>query len=568
MRTSTKSLYVLLLQALPAFSDSVSINVDVGTSLGDYVPTYRFFGADEPNYAYYPDGEALLSELGQLGNQTYFRTHNLLTTGPGYPSLKFGSTNAYTEAADGTPIYNWTVVDRIFDAYLANGVKPYVEIGFMPQVLSTHPNPYFFNFTPSSPYDVIYTGWSYPPTSYAKWGQLVYEWAAHSVARYGAEEVNSWYWEVWNEPNIQYWNGTTADFYALHDYAIAGVRRALPSAWVGGFEVAGGAAGDYLEDFLEHVLFERNYATNETGSPLDFLSFHAKGAPNYINDSAVAGGGYVQMGIAAQLQNIESAFQVISSYPAVKDKPIVISEDDPDGCAACITPQYGYRNGILYPSFDAAAFVRAMDLSLKYGVNLQGTLTWAFEYDDHPYFDGFRVLSTNQVDKPILNLHRMLGKISGERVRATSTGQIPLETAVENGINGSQTDTGALASFNRTSNTMYVFVWHYHDDDLPKPDSQVTLDIQGLPARNDGTCTANLTHYRIDNEHSNSYQKWLQMGSPQDPTEEQYAELKEAGMLQTLTGPDVVTEVSVENGEAEIKFVLPIHGTSLLVLQM
>ncbi|KAL9079403.1 MAG: hypothetical protein Q9157_001702 [Trypethelium eluteriae] len=568
MHLSRSLLGSLLLFPLASLSEPVTINVDVNTSLGPYVPTYRFFGADEPNYAYYPDGQALLQQLGSLGNQTYFRTHNLLTTGPGFPSLKFGSTNAYTESADGQPIYNWTIVDRIFDAYLDAGVKPYVEVGFMPLALSSHPYPYFFNFTPESPYNVIYTGWSYPPTSYTKWGELVYQWARHEVERYGEEEVNSWYWEIWNEPNIQYWNGTVDGFYTLHDYAVAGVKRALPSARVGGAEVAGGASGSYLGDFLNHVLNGTNYATNETGTPLDFVSFHAKGSPTYVNDSAASGGGFVRMGIAAQLQNIDSAFEVIASYPTVKDKPIVIGEDDPDGCAACVTPQYGYRNGMLYPSCNAAAFVRAMDLSLKYGVNLQGTLTWAFEYDDHPYFDGLRVLSTNQVDKPILNVHRMFGKINGERVQANSTGQLQLESVIENGINGSKTDTGALATFNQTTNTLYTFVWHYHDDDLPKPDSQVSVNISGLPGAIAGNCTARLTHYRIDNAHSNSYQKWLQLGSPQSPTAEQYAELKEAGILRTLQGSEGMTDVKIDNGAANIEFALPIHGTSLLVLEM
>ena len=566
MRKNLFSFATLSSLALPSLSNPVTINVDLSTSLGPYTPTYRFFGADEPNYAYYPDGLALLSQLGQLGpQQTYFRAHNLLTTGPGIPSLKFGSTNAFTLSPSGEPIYNWTIVDRIFDAYLSNGVKPYVEIGFMPQALSTIPEPYFFNFTPSSPYNVIYTGWSDPPTSYAVWGHLVYEWTRHSMERYGKEEVGSWYWEVWNEPNIQYWNGTAEEFYALYDYAVDGVKRAFPEARVGGAEVAGGAAGTYLGDFLDHVLNGTNYATNKTGSPLDFVSFHAKGSPTFVNDTSAEGGGYVQMGIAAQLQNIDSAFNVIASYPAFKQKPIVIGEDDPDGCAACVTPQYGYRNGLLYPSFDAAAFVRAMDLSLEYGVNLQGTLTWAFEYDDRPYFDGLRVLSTNQVDKPILNLHRMLGKISGTRVQATSSGQIPLESVLNNGVNGSMTDTGSLASFDQTTNTLYVFVWHYHDDDLPKPDSQVTVKAQGLPSAG---CPANLTHYRIDNEHSNSYQKWLQMGSPQDPTAEQYSELQQAGMLQILEGSKGSLEVPIEDGAAELHFALPIHATSLLVLQM
>ena len=115
-------------------SFQVSINVDAGQSLGPLRPVWRFFGADEPNYAYLPDGERLIGELGALKpGEVYFRAHNLLTTGDGTPGLKWGSTNAYREDQSGTPIYDWTILDRIFDTYLKHGVRPYVEIGFMPK---------------------------------------------------------------------------------------------------------------------------------------------------------------------------------------------------------------------------------------------------------------------------------------------------------------------------------------------------------------------------------------------------------------------------------------------------
>jgi len=154
--------------------------------------------------AYYPDGQALLAELGQLGpQQTYFRTHNLLTTcdPPDDVSarLKWGCTNAYTEDANGNPLYNWTIIDRIFDTYLERGVKPYAQISFMPKALATDPDPYTFVFDATSSYNVIYTGWSHVPTSWQKWGELVYQWVKHEVELRGEDEVNSWYWEVWNE---------------------------------------------------------------------------------------------------------------------------------------------------------------------------------------------------------------------------------------------------------------------------------------------------------------------------------------------------------------------------------
>ena len=179
-------------QSKPANFKSFPVNISINLSLkkGELKPIWRFFGADEPNYAYMKDGKKLLKNLGELRPQTvYFRTHNLLTTGDGTPALKWGSTNAYTEDANGKAVYDWTIIDRIFDTYLERGVKPYVQIGFMPKALSTNPEPYQHKWTPTAKYDEIYTGWSYPPKDYAKWAELVYQWTKHCVERYGKTEV-------------------------------------------------------------------------------------------------------------------------------------------------------------------------------------------------------------------------------------------------------------------------------------------------------------------------------------------------------------------------------------------
>ena len=181
----------------------VSIRVDAAKPLGELKPIWRFFGADEPNYATMKDGKKLLGELGALKpGEVFFRAHSLLVTGDGTPALKWGSTNAYTEDAEGRPVYDWKIVDAIFDTYLARGVRPYAQIGFMPQALSVKPEPYRHSWTPKAKYDEIYTGWAYPPKDYAKWEELVFQWAKHCVEKYGAEEVARWSWQVWNEPNI------------------------------------------------------------------------------------------------------------------------------------------------------------------------------------------------------------------------------------------------------------------------------------------------------------------------------------------------------------------------------
>src|SRR6266513_6182747 len=134
-------------------SFAVKIRVDAGKTHGELKPIWRFFGADEPNYAYMKDDKTILSQLGEMQRgQVYFRAHNLLTSGDGTPALKWGSTGAYREDANGKPIYDWTILDRIFDTYLERGVRPYAQIGFMPKDLSTHPDPYQHQWNPRQSY--------------------------------------------------------------------------------------------------------------------------------------------------------------------------------------------------------------------------------------------------------------------------------------------------------------------------------------------------------------------------------------------------------------------------------
>ena len=534
-------------QAEGANEFPVRIRVDAALTKGPVRPLWHYFGADEPNYAYMKSGKKLLFELGQLGPPTvYFRTHNLLTSGDGTPALKWGSTGIYSEDAGGRPIYNWTISDRIFDTYQHSAVKPYVEIGFMPKALSVSPEPYQHHWTPTAKYEEIFTGWAYPPKDYAKWGELVYEWTRHCVERYGRAEVERWYWEVWNEANIPYWRGTPEEFRKLHDFAIAAVRRALPTARVGGPDTAG-PGGQFMRDFLEHCMHGKNYATGETGTPIDFISFHAKGSPRIVD-------GHVQMGIASQLRNIDAGFSIVASYPQLKDKPIIIGESDPDGCAACQGPQLGYRNGTMYSSYTAASFARKNDLADKYGVNLEGALTWAFEFEDQPLFAGFRALASNGIDLPVLNVFRMFAKMRGVRLTVESDNETPLETILKDGVRG-RPDVSASASLD--GNKLYVMLWHYHDDDVPGPTASIELVLDQLPfAAGD----VQLRRFVIDNDHSNSFTAWQRMGAPRAPTPAQYQLLEKAGQLALLGPPEIA---HLKDGKTTVRLRLPRQAVSL-----
>jgi len=530
----------------------VTIEVDASRPIGPMRPVWRFFGADEPNYATMKDGRKLIAELGSLRpNDVYFRTHNLLNTGDGTPALKWGSTNVYSEDAQGRPVYDWTVVDRIFDTYLARGVRPYAEIGFMPKALSTNAEPYQHEWRPGMKYDLISAGWAFPPKDYAKWGELTYQWVKHCVERYGRAEVERWYWEVWNEANgAAYWRASPEEFYKLHDYAVAAVRRALPTARVGGPDVAG-SGGAFMTGFLSHVVHGPNYATGEAGTPTDFLSFHAKGSPVYVD-------GHVRMGIANQLATIDRGFAMIAAVPELRAKPIVIGESDPEGCAACQGASLGYRNGTMYSSYTAASFAREQLLADKHGVTFDGALTWAFEFEDQPYFAGFRALASNGIDLPVLNVFRMFSHMSGNRVATRSSSEIPLQQIVASGVR-EQPDVGVMSSLD--SGRLAVLVWHYHDDDVAGADASISLAVRGLPA---SAGHARLTHYRIDDAHANSYAEWKRMGSPIAPNETQYKRLVDASSLVPMEPPSTLT---TSGGATTLRFALPRQGVSLLVLE-
>ncbi len=530
----------------------VNIRVDASKPLGELKPVWRFFGADEPNYAYMQHGRKLLGELGALRpSQVYFRAHNLLTSGDGTPALKWGSSGAYREDEQGKPVYDWTILDRIFDTYRASGVRPYAQIGFMPKDLSIKPEPYQHKWTPAAKYDEIYTGWAYPPKDYAEWAELVYHWVRHCVERYGQAEVEQWYWEVWNEPNIGYWRGTREEFFKLHDHAIDAVRRALPTARVGGPDVAG-SGGKFSEAFFEHCLRGTNSATGRVGTPLDFVSFHAKGSPVYTNN-------HVRMGIAAHLRTVNDGFRIVAGFPELKTKPIVIGESDPEGCAACQGPQLGYRNGTMYSSYTAASFARIGELAKRHGVNLEGVLTWAFTFEDQPLFAGFRQLATGGVDLPVLNVFRMFSKMGGQRLAAQSDAAVPLDEIMQAGVR-ERPDVSAVASLD--GNRLCVLLWHYHDDDVAGAIANVTLQVAGLP-RSAGN--ARLTHYRVDENHSNAYTTWKRMNLPASPTGEQLVTLEAAGQLAMC---EPTKSFHFDAGSVSLSMNLPRQAVSLLVLDV
>ena len=522
-----------------------TVTVDLARKVGPYKPIYAWFGYDEANFTTMPDGKKLLRELRDLSPvPVNVRTHFLLASGDGVAALKWSSTNVYSEDASGKPVYDFRILDSIFDEYKDAGVIPMFELGFTPRAMASGSGAYEDHYPESSTGGTVHS----PPRDMAKWQEMIRTVTAHMVQRYGRATVAKWYFEVWNEPDISYWHGTPEQYFDLYDHAVAGVRAALPEARVGGPATTGPGAAKaarFLDDFLAHVAARK--------TPLDFISFHAKGQPRIQ-------GGEVVMGVGKELNDVDKGFAIIAKYRQFKKLPIILSEADPEGCAACsmkANPANAYRNGTLYPAYTAAAYKRLFELADRHGVNLVSMLSWSFEFEGKDYFEGFRSLSTNGIDKPVLNFFRMAALMHGNRVAATSSGALTADAIIAGGVRA-QADIDALATADARGAA--VMLWNYHDAEKAAPGSAAAVTIRGLPKT---AARVRLTHYRIDDTHSNAYTVWKAMGSPHAPTPQQLAELKARDGLELLESP---RWLPVSGGVVSVSTELPRQSISLLQL--
>jgi xylan 1,4-beta-xylosidase len=307
-----------------------------------------------------------------------------------------------------------------------------------------------------------------------------------------------------------------------------------------------------MSDFLDHVNSGTS-AANGKAVPMDFISFHVKGVPKISE-------GKVTMGLAHEVQDADKGFEVIAKYPRFKQMPIILSEADPEGCAACsskVNPANNYRNGTLYPAYTAAAYKSLFELQDLHGVNLLAMLSWSFEFEGKEYFEGFRSLSTNGIDKPVLNFFRMAALMAGDRVATRSDGQVALTTLLKSGVREAS-DVDALATSGERQAA--VMVWNYHDVDGPAPGVPTTVTVSGIPK---AVGKVLVTHFRIDDTHSNAYTVWKAMGSPQHPTSEQYVQLQGAAGLAMFDSPEWV---EVTGGQIRLTTEMPRQSVSLFRL--
>ena len=525
----------------------MTISVDATGAGTPLERVWAFHGYDEINYTTTAEGTALLGAIAAAHTApVHVRNHFLFNTGDGTPAMKWGSTNVYSEDAAGNPVYDWTLTDGILDTITSAGAFPLVEIGFMPEALSTHPAPYRNASTIA-----LNGGCFYPPTDHTKWADLVRAWATHASGRY-PDVAASWLWELWNEPDSGYWHGTFDDYAKLYDYTEAALHDVIPGAALGGPAVVA-PAGDFLTQFLQHCASGMNAVTNETGTRLDLVTFHAKGGVGVAGD-------HVQMDLGNQLRLHRAGFAAVAAFPQFARTPIYITEADPDGCAACPAseiPGGAYRNSNAYGAYEIAMMKHTLDLEAQAGVKLGGVLTWAFAFPGTPYFAGYRALATNGIDLPVMSAFELLGRLAGTRLPLTSSGARPLDEILASSVRGAS-DVDGIATLNGAA--IQVLTWNYHDDLVAAAATPVHLAV-AVPASVGSS--VRVSHLRVDDAHGDAYTVWVAQGMPASPSAPEIAALQQA-MDPAPLGPD--TTVAVTGGSVAVDFDLPRFAVSLITI--
>jgi len=526
-----------------------TIKVDCSKRVSELKRIWDSIGFDEINWAYTPRGKEILKILGGIVERPfYIRNHNALTSGNGLSYPAWGSTNVYSEDQNGSPVYDFTILDQVYDVYIANGFKPLIELDFMPKDLVRESEEHY----------VVYEhGWAYPPKDYKKWEELIFQVVKHCVERYGEYEVENWYWEIWNEPDISYWKGSFEEFCMLYDYAVSGATRALPKIKIGGPAVTSpgrGKGGEFLDRFLNHCVNGKNYVTGERGTKIDFISFHTKGGfyISYVKGSKNT------PSMKMMMEDIKAGLEIINKYPELLNCNILVDECDPDvGTIYGVydNPNFIHRNTEYYPVFLCSMVKKILELNKKYQKGVDLITSWAFYFEGKRFFEGNRTLFTNEnIEKPIVNAFRMLSKLGDTQISLESSGASdPLSEDWEYDIDG-------IATI-KDDNSIQIMIWNHHDEWWREGTEEINIEILNLPFEDRPFI---LKEYRIDKEHSNSYTEWVNQGMPQDPSPSQVARIKEKQGLE-LVG--LVRKYLPKNRTFNFRFNLPLHGVSLFELE-
>jgi len=410
----------------------------------------------------------------------------------------------YDEDAQGNPVYNWSYVDQIYDGLLAQGVRPFVEISFMPKKLASKLDYHAF----------WYKQITSPPKDYAKWDALITAFAKHLVERYGIDEVSKWYFEVWNEPNLDFWTGHPEQptYFELYDHTSRALKAVNAKLRVGGPATA--QAG-WVDVMIDHAV--------KNDVPLDFVSSHAYGndpvKPVFGDDRTIAPHQLVCEAVDKVHKQIQSS--------ARPNMPLIWSEFN---ATYMNEPQI---TDSIYMGPWLADTIR--QCNGKVDVMSYWTFSDVFEEQGvvkTPFYGGYGIIAEDGIPKPAFSAFSLLHTL-GETSIATSEKDILVTK--------------------RKDGTLVLAAWNLMEPDAQGVEKTITLDLKGVPAR------AHAVIRRVDSEHGDTFAAWKKMGSPRFPTQQQIAALKKASEI----GP---AETQALRG-GQLTLILPPMGLAVVEIR-
>ena len=459
-----------------------------------------------------------LRTVKQATNFQSVRFHGIFNDEVGLydPDRQTKNPGLAAQAANDASIYNFSYVDQIYDGLLANGVKPFVEMSFMPKKMASDPNAahaFWYHPNPS------------PPKDYAAWDAMIRAFAEHLVKRYGIEEVATWKFEVWNEPNLDFWMGDPkqATYFELYDHTARALKAVSPRLIVGGPSTA--QAG-WVAPFLSHVKAEN--------VPLDFVSTHV-----YANDKAEdVFNTHEEIPRDKMVwRSVEKVHEEIlhSAFPKI---PLIFSE-------------YGasYANE---PNITDTTYMgpwMANNIRLCDGLT-ESMDYWTFSdvFEEQgvvrsPFYGGFGLLAADSIPKPSLNIFRVLHKLGDRRIAVTSESALATATA-NDGLAIALWDyappTGTGATYTMPTGSA-------------GPAKTFNLELKNVPAN------AAVELWRVDEDHGNVIKAFDAMGRPPgDLTQEQIKRLRAAGEMAPAE------HLHLKQGKLQVT--VPAYGLALVVV--
>jgi xylan 1,4-beta-xylosidase len=503
---ATALLFTSTASAAPPAATTTQLRIDASAK-GVAFPHFweQMFGSGRAALSLRDDYRKDLDAVHQATGFGYIRFHGILDHDVGLVQRD----------AQGRISYNFSYIDQIYDGLLEHGVKPFVELGFMPPELTSDPKALqAFWYQPNVA----------PPKDYAEWDAMIGALARHLVERYGIDEVASWYFEVWNEPNIGFWTGTPAQstYFTLYDHTVRALKAVNPRLRVGGPSTAQAA---WIPAFLKHA--------KDDNVPVDFVSTHVYGddtADNVFHTS----------------ENIPRADMVCRSVDKVH-KEIAAS---PYPHMPLVFSEYNASYANL-PNVTDTVFMGpwiANTIRLCAG-KVEAMSYWSFSdvFEEqgivrNPFYGGFGLIAANLIPKPAFNAFAMLHKLGDRRLAVDSD--------------------SALAT-RRDDGSVVIALWNYappvgHTASYTPGEPAGTpkhfsLDVRHLPA------AAHATMWRLDESHGNAVAAFDRMGRPDSPSREQIVQLREAGKL---AAPE---SVKLSNGKLEVT--VPVQGLVVLELR-